>query len=103
MVEGGSSIITALLATLASTADATASESSKADSKLVTTPKCLVDQLVVTIAPTLVGGLRAVHSPLASGGSAFPRLAAVSYATFGEDIVCRGDVQNAVSVPVEKS
>lgn len=81
MVEGGAQIITSFLA------------------------DHLVDQVVVTIAPLLVGGLRAVQTlpavpqagqainPFAKPhtSSPFPRLANTSYEKVGIDLVVRGD------------
>jgi GTP cyclohydrolase II len=67
MVEGGAQIITSFLASR------------------------LVDQVVLTIAPLLVGGLRVVdnlgHSPLRR----FPRLRRLSYRQLGDDLVLRGE------------
>lgn len=84
MVEGGAGIISSLIG-------------SHLD---------LVDQLIVTIAPVIVGGVRAVQGGLvrcrsnqedkkAEGGDGcdgFPRLKNVHTANYGSDIVMRGDV-----------
>jgi hypothetical protein len=46
---------------------------------------------VMTIAPTLVGGVRAVQGLLPPNGAlAFPRLAAPVYARAGDDVVVQG-------------
>ncbi len=67
MVEGGAQIITSFLSSR------------------------LVDQIVLTIAPLLVGGLRVVDSPGRSPFSPFPRLRRLSYQQLGEDLVLRGE------------
>lgn len=69
MVEGGASVITSFL---------------KAQ---------LVDQLVLTIAPMMLGGLKAVGR-LAQNGTAvpFPHLHAPRYEKMGDDLVLLGDV-----------
>jgi GTP cyclohydrolase II len=67
MVEGGAQIITSFLACQA------------------------VDQVIVTIAPVLVGGVRVLdilHQPRPKG---YPRLTNVEYQRVGEDLVVRGD------------
>jgi 3,4-dihydroxy 2-butanone 4-phosphate synthase/GTP cyclohydrolase II len=51
----------------------------------------LVDQIVLTIAPRLVGGVHAVQGPLLLNGRA-PRLSGVDYAEIGGDIVVRADI-----------
>jgi GTP cyclohydrolase II len=67
MVEGGAQIITSFLTFR------------------------LVDQVVLTIAPLLVGGLRVVdHLELASRRR-FPRLKNLSYQQLGDDLVLRGE------------
>jgi len=66
MVEGGAQIITSFLASR------------------------LVDQVILTIAPLLVGGLRVVDS---SGRGGFPRLANLTYQRLGEDLVLMGEPQ----------
>lgn len=68
MVEGGSRVITSFLRS------------------------GLVDQVVVTITPTLVGGLRAVEALLCHNGSHPLRLADHSFAVCGDDVLLRGDV-----------
>ncbi|MCB9421582.1 MAG: GTP cyclohydrolase II [Ardenticatenaceae bacterium] len=68
MVEGGASVITSFLATR------------------------LVDRIVLTIAPVLVGGLSAVGGFAQSGSVLFPRLSNPRYEQFGEDLVLSGDV-----------
>jgi GTP cyclohydrolase II len=67
MVEGGAQIITSFLASR------------------------LVDQVVLTIAPLLVGGLRVVDHLGHSSLRRFPRLRNLSYQQLGEDLVLRGD------------
>jgi riboflavin-specific deaminase-like protein len=66
MVEGGAQIITSFLVSR------------------------LVDQVVLTIAPLLVGGLRVVDHPGPSSLRRFPRLRHLSYQQMGEDLVLRG-------------
>ena len=74
MVEGGARIITSFLADQ------------------------VVDQVVITIAPLLIGGLRAVQARQATDGfaeshasSSFPRLINTYYERVGNDFVIRGD------------
>lgn len=67
MVEGGAQIITSFL-------------SQKA-----------VDQIIVTIAPVLVGGVRVLDLHHQSRPKVFPRLVNVTYERIGEDLVVRGD------------
>jgi 3,4-dihydroxy 2-butanone 4-phosphate synthase/GTP cyclohydrolase II len=51
----------------------------------------LVDQLVLTVAPTLVGGLRALHGPPAGVElPAAPRLTEARYQRLGDDLVLWG-------------
>ena len=69
MVEGGAQIITSFLAAR------------------------LVDQVVLTIAPMLVGGLRVMDYLGQAQGNCFPRLHRVSYQRLGEDLVLRGEPQ----------
>jgi GTP cyclohydrolase II len=67
MVEGGAQIITSFIAAK------------------------LIDQMVITIAPLLVGGLRVVDNlgqPLPAN---FPRLRRLTYQQMGEDLVLRGE------------
>ncbi len=64
MVEGGAQIITSFLAAR------------------------LVDQVILTIAPLLVGGLRVVDS---LGRGRFPRLSNLTYQRLGEDLVLMGE------------
>ena len=66
MVEGGARVITELLEAR------------------------FVDHIVVTIAPTLVGGLRAVSSKNGAGSAAFPRLQSIGYKREGDDLVVWG-------------
>lgn len=49
----------------------------------------LVDHLVITLAPTLVGGVRAVDALTAAGGG-FPRLEDLRHRRVGEDLVLSG-------------
>jgi 3,4-dihydroxy 2-butanone 4-phosphate synthase/GTP cyclohydrolase II len=67
MVEGGAQIITSFLSSR------------------------LVDQIVLTIAPLLVGGLRVVDNFGQPPLQRFPRLRNVSYQRLGEDLVLRGE------------
>jgi GTP cyclohydrolase II len=67
MVEGGARIITSVLSNR------------------------LVDHIVVTVAPTLVGGLRAVRTLGQSNPVQFPRLHNLQYQQLGEDLVLWGD------------
>ncbi len=67
MVEGGAQIITSFLASR------------------------LVDQVVLTIAPMLVGGLRVVNHLGRSSRRSFPRLKNLSYQQRGDDLVLRGE------------
>ena len=50
-----------------------------------------MDQVVLTIAPLLVGGLRVVNHLGHSSMRRFPRLRHLSYEQLGEDLVLRGD------------
>jgi len=67
MVEGGAQIITSFLASR------------------------LVDQVVLTIAPLLVGGLRVVNHLGHSSRRRFPRLRNLSHQQLGDDLVLRGE------------
>ena len=67
MVEGGAQTITSFLASR------------------------LVDQVVLTIAPLLVGGLRVVNHFGRSSRQRFPRLKHLSYQQLGDDLVLRGE------------
>jgi GTP cyclohydrolase II len=51
----------------------------------------LVDQLIVTIAPTLIGGVRGV-SELLSSGAVFPRLRQATLQSLGDDWLVSGEV-----------
>jgi 3,4-dihydroxy 2-butanone 4-phosphate synthase/GTP cyclohydrolase II len=68
MVEGGAAIISSFLSSH------------------------LVDRLVLTIAPMLVGGLNAVEPHHEGNGSPFPRLYRTRYQKLGNDIVLLGDL-----------
>jgi 3,4-dihydroxy 2-butanone 4-phosphate synthase/GTP cyclohydrolase II len=68
MVEGGAEIISSFLAAH------------------------LVDRLVLTIAPMLVGGLNAVAPGLDRNGVALPRLFRTHYQKLGNDIILLGDL-----------
>jgi riboflavin biosynthesis pyrimidine reductase len=50
-----------------------------------------VDHIVVTVAPTLVGGLRAVRTLGQSHAVQFPRLHNLQYQQLGEDLVLWGE------------
>jgi GTP cyclohydrolase II len=69
MVEGGAQIITSFLISR------------------------LVNQVVITISPILVGGTRAVDALARFNPNHFPRLTNVSYEKMGDDIVVRADPQ----------
>ncbi|GIW06583.1 MAG: hypothetical protein KatS3mg060_1388 [Dehalococcoidia bacterium] len=69
MVEGGSRIITSFLV------------------------GGLVDQVVITIAPLLVGGLRAVDSLIPANGAGPTRLRNVVVEPCGDDLLLRGDLE----------
>ena len=66
MVEGGARVITELLEAR------------------------FVDHVVITIAPTLVGGLQAVSSKNSAVSAAFPRLQSLGYKREGDDLVVWG-------------
>ena len=68
MVEGGAGIITSMLASR------------------------LVDQLIVTISPRLVGGLPAIKSLSDSARAAMPQLTNLHYASLAGDLIIRGDL-----------
>ncbi len=51
----------------------------------------LVDQIVVTIAPLVVGGLRVPYPLVKRNGCCYPRLENVRYEAFGRDLVLRGE------------
>jgi GTP cyclohydrolase II len=68
MVEGGARIITSFLR------------------------ERLADLLVLTVCPTLVGGLRAVESLGGPDSAHFPRLRCPRYAQAGEDLILWGDL-----------
>ena len=67
MVEGGAQVITSFISSQ------------------------LVDQVIVTVAPVLVGGLRVLDSPLHLPFETFPRLTQVSFYQVGEDLVLWGN------------
>lgn len=67
MVEGGARVITSFLSNR------------------------LVDRLVLTVTPFLIGGLRAVGTPGEGDLNCFPRLSNVDFRRFGEDIVLWGE------------
>jgi len=50
-----------------------------------------VDQVIVTVAPVLVGGLRVLDSSLFLPQRNFPRLTQVSFHQVGEDLVLWGN------------
>jgi GTP cyclohydrolase II len=66
MVEGGAQVITSFITSR------------------------LVDQVIVTVAPVLVGGLRVLESSLSLPLGHFPRLAQVSFHQVGQDLVLWG-------------
>ena len=68
MVEGGASIITSFLV------------------------EQLVDRVVLTIAPVIVGGLNAVGGLIQPAGNGFPRLLNPRYEQMGDDLVLSGNV-----------
>ncbi len=68
MVEGGAQVITSFLAAR------------------------LVDRLVITVAPMLVGGLNAVGNLAQLNGNGFPRLQEPHYEWMGQDMVLSGNV-----------
>ena len=51
----------------------------------------LVDQVIVTIAPVVVGGLRVVDSVSLFQSNNFPRLRQLHYQQVGDDLVVRGE------------
>jgi 3,4-dihydroxy 2-butanone 4-phosphate synthase/GTP cyclohydrolase II len=67
MVEGGAQVITSFLGYRA------------------------VDQVIVTIAPVLVGGVRVLDFLHQPRPKVFPRLIQVDYQRIGEDLIVRGD------------
>jgi GTP cyclohydrolase II len=67
MVEGGAQVITSFITSR------------------------LVDQVIVTVAPVLVGGLRVLESSLSLPLGHFPRLAQVSFHQVGQDLVLWGN------------
>jgi GTP cyclohydrolase II len=67
MVEGGAQVITSFITSQ------------------------LVDQVIVTVAPVLVGGLRVLDSSLSLPMRNFPRLTQVSFHQVGEDLVLWGN------------
>jgi len=67
MVEGGAQVITSFISTQ------------------------LVDQVIVTVAPVLVGGLRVLDSFLQFSLGNFPRLTGVSFHQVGKDLVLWGN------------
>lgn len=69
MVEGGARVITSFLR------------------------ERLVDLLIVTIAPVIVGGLRGVESPVRSPGEGILKLGQIQHASYGPDLVVWGPIQ----------
>lgn len=67
MVEGGARIITSFLSSR------------------------MVDQVAITIAPLLVGGLRGVEKPVGTPHAPFPRLLNMVYERVEDDLVLCGD------------
>lgn len=74
MVEGGSSILTSCLQTA--------------------TQQHFIDLVIVTIAPTFIGGLRAVDGLLSQDPTAFPRLKQPCYYILEKDLVIFCNVQD---------
>ncbi len=68
MVEGGTKVITNFLRTR------------------------LVDQIIQTVAPTIIGGVRAVERTSLTGETRFPQLINMRHQMLGSDLVIRGDV-----------
>jgi 3,4-dihydroxy 2-butanone 4-phosphate synthase/GTP cyclohydrolase II len=66
MVEGGARVLTSFMAAR------------------------LVDQIIVTIAPRIVGGVHAFN-PIGSNVSLLPRLSKIHYANFGQDLALWGE------------
>jgi 3,4-dihydroxy 2-butanone 4-phosphate synthase/GTP cyclohydrolase II len=75
MVEGGAKIITSVLAAE------------------------LADQLVLTISPRFLGGLRAVESLCARGRNARPELSNVFCEAIGNDLVVQGELLRSSDAP----
>ena len=69
MVEGGAGIISSFLA------------------------KGLVEHLVLTIAPCLVGGVHAVRAGALPAAPGRPHLEGVDYAVLGQDTIVRADLR----------
>jgi riboflavin biosynthesis pyrimidine reductase len=104
MVEGGASIISAFLATLSKSSSTTPTptplSTTSSPATTIATPSMdttslssssLINQIIITIAPTMIGGLKAVDQPL-STTNVFPRLKNVTFNQLGVDCVCRGDL-----------
>lgn len=53
----------------------------------------LVDQVVITIAPLLIGGLRILDHIGRLNHGGIPRLLNICYERFGEDVILRGDLE----------
>ena len=75
MVEGGASIITSILSSL------------------------LADQVLLTISPRFVGGLRAVKVQADVPADQMPRLCNLQHQWLGEDLIIRGDLDRAGRPP----
>ncbi|MCG6534718.1 MAG: dihydrofolate reductase family protein [Syntrophales bacterium LBB04] len=84
--------LTALLETLASLG--VASLMVEGGAKIITSflVEHLVNQVVVTVAPFFVGGLRAPDSTACQGLGCLPRLVDTFFERVGDDVVLRGDV-----------
>ena len=76
MIEGGASVISSLLQIDSNT--------------LLTSGMPLVSAINVTVAPTLIGGVRAVQSLLPQAAYTFPRLASPVYVRAGDDFIVHG-------------
>ena len=78
MVEGGASIITSVLTSR------------------------LADQFLLTISPRFVGGLRAVKAQDGADCDQMPRLCNLHYQWLAEDLIIRGDLDQANKVSCEQ-
>ena len=98
MVEGGAAVISSFLETMSAGPEERKQKNDSEDKQKqeqASSQKTLFDQLVVTIAPTLIGGYRCTSSLLPNstrdGQTCFPRLESLHYTVLGSDIVLRGD------------
>lgn len=68
MIEGGSRILSAVLASAVSASavgESGEGEAASAGEAVARSARCIADACVITVAPVLVGGTRAIASPLA--------------------------------------